>query len=66
MTPTDFTAAIRALGMSQRRLGRLLGLDHNTANRWATGASPVPQAVALLLKAWAQHPELIPAEPETA
>ena len=50
MTPAQFRDTLGALGITQARLGRLLGLDKNTANRWATGSTEVPQAVAVLLR----------------
>ena len=50
MTPEQFRDTLGALGITQARLGRLLSLDKNTANRWATGSTEVPQAVAVLLR----------------
>jgi transcriptional regulator with XRE-family HTH domain len=50
MTPEHFRSTLSALGITQARLGRLLCLDKNTANRWATGSAPIPRAVALLLR----------------
>ena len=50
MTADDFTAALRGLGMTQAQLAKRLGLDRNSPSRWATGLTPVPQAVVLLLR----------------
>lgn len=50
MTPDDFRASLKAAGLSQARLGRLLDLDKATPNRWAMGSASVPVAVAMLLK----------------
>lgn len=61
MTADEYRAALAALGLSQARLGRILGLDKSTPNRWAMGTGEVPSAVVLLLGAWQAHPELIPA-----
>lgn len=49
MPAKDYRETLARLGLSQARLGRLLELDKNTANRWAMGSVPVPKAVALLL-----------------
>jgi transcriptional regulator with XRE-family HTH domain len=49
MTHTEFRAALRAIGMTQRALAERLGLAISTVNRWALGQAPVPQyAVAYL------------------
>lgn len=50
MNPSDYRAALAALGLTQAAFGRLLALDKATPNRWATGAVPVPRSVALLLQ----------------
>ena len=62
MTPTAFADTLTSLSISQRRLGRLLGVDKNTTNRWATGACAIPQPVALLLRIWVEHPDMMPAD----
>jgi DNA-binding transcriptional regulator YiaG len=49
MTPTEFRATLRALGLTQRALAERLGLATSTVNRWAKGHADVPQyAVAYL------------------
>lgn len=60
MNANAFVGALAALGLTQAALARILDLDKNTPNRWATGERPVPNAVALLLEAWVAYPELIP------
>lgn len=60
MTSTEFRAALAALGMSQARLARTLGIDKVTTHRWANDVVPAPKAVELLLIIWQAHPELIP------
>jgi hypothetical protein len=64
MTPTDFRAALKALGLKQRDLMRLLQSlsdshhpDAVTVNRWATGRAAVPAPVAAFLAVWAMLPE---------
>ena len=52
MTATQFRAALKRLGLSQRRLALRLHLDPKTTNRWARGKSPIPEAVAQLLACW--------------
>ena len=56
MTATQFRAALRRLGLSQRRLALQLKVDPKTTNRWARGRSPIPEAVALLLAACSLRP----------
>jgi transcriptional regulator with XRE-family HTH domain len=60
VTPERYRRTLAALEISQARLARILEMDKNTPNRWATGAVPVPKAVELLLAAWYEHPDLIP------
>jgi transcriptional regulator with XRE-family HTH domain len=52
MTPHAFRAALRALKLSQRQLALRLRVAPGTANRWATGKSPIPESVGLLLACW--------------
>lgn len=48
MSPAEFRAAIETLGLSQVAAGRFLG-GAQKGQRYATGATPVPKPVALLL-----------------
>ena len=50
MTPTQYKAAIRALGLSQERAGVWLGLGKRTSQGYALGEYPVPEPVAKLLR----------------
>jgi hypothetical protein len=50
MTSRQYRAAIEALGLSQIRAGRFLGVPTKTSSRWALGESRVPTAVGVLLK----------------
>ncbi len=50
MTPTQYRDAIARLGLSQVAAGNLLCGNPRTSRRWASGESPIPQAVALLLR----------------
>lgn len=52
MTARQFRAALQRLDLSQRQLALQLKMDATTVNRWARGRAPVPEAVALLLRAW--------------
>lgn len=49
MSGAELRAALLELGITQRRLARLLSYDNVTVNRWAQGTAPVPPAVAALL-----------------
>lgn len=46
---------LRRLGLSQRRLALRIGVDVGTVNRWATGRSPIPGSVLLLLECWSRE-----------
>lgn len=50
MTPAEFRAALKALGMSQRRLAQVWGVDPVTVNRYATGKLPIPPIAAFALR----------------
>lgn len=60
MTPAAFSAALTALGWSQRHLASALKCDGNLPSRWAAGTATIPPAIADWLTAWAdfaaQHP----------
>lgn len=59
MTPTDFTAALASLGLSQKAFARLTGLHTTTVSRWATGGLPISGWAKALLDAWASCPEAL-------
>ena len=50
MTPRQFKAAIRALGLSQGHAARLCGYYPGTAKKWASGGRKVPAPVAIILR----------------
>ena len=50
MTPLQYKAAIKALGLSQRAAGAFLGVDERTSRRWIAGDAQVPESVAKLLR----------------
>ena len=49
MTPTQYKAAIKALGMTQHETAVFLGVSIRTANGYAN-AQPVPLYIAKLLR----------------
>jgi hypothetical protein len=50
MTPTQYKAAIKALGLSQERAGEWLGISPRTSQGYALGEYPVPEPTAKLLR----------------
>ena len=50
LTPRQFKAAIRALGLSQGQAARLCGYYPGTAKKWASGGRKVPAPVAIILR----------------
>lgn len=50
MTPTQYRAAIKALGLSQERAGVWLGISPRTSQGYCLGEYPVPEPVAKLLR----------------
>ena len=49
MTPTDLSAALAALGWSQRELARQLGVAESSVRQWMTGKSRVRADLAAWL-----------------
>lgn len=49
MTPNQYRAAIKKLGLSQLAAGRLLDIGARTSRRWATDGG-IPEAAAILLR----------------
>jgi len=43
MTPTQYRAAIKLLGLSQVKAGKFLGVNERTSRRWALGEYDVPE-----------------------
>jgi len=50
MTNTEFRAALKELGLSQRWLVERLGVETSTVNRWALGKAPVPKPIEYILQ----------------
>jgi hypothetical protein len=50
LTPTQYKAAIKALGLSQHLAGDWLGIGRRTSQGYALGEYPVPEPVAKLLR----------------
>ena len=50
MTPTQYKAAIKALGLSQHRAADWLGIGRRTSQGWALGEYPVDEPAAKLLR----------------
>jgi DNA-binding transcriptional regulator YiaG len=49
MTPVEFAAARKTLGLSVSRLARTLKSDERTIRRWEHGERPIPGPVEVLL-----------------
>jgi len=58
VTPTEFRAVLRGLGLSQRAFASRLGLDAHTVNRWAQGSVPVPRYAIYVLELLSERREL--------
>ena len=50
MTPKQYKAAIKELGLSQVRAGHFLGISPRTSQGYALGEYPVPETTAKLLR----------------
>lgn len=50
MSPRQFKAAIKQLGLSQAAAGRYLDVSERTANRYAKGTAKIPGPSAILLR----------------
>ncbi len=55
MTPIQYRDAIARLGLTQVAAGEFLIGNPRTSRRWASGESPVPRSVALLLRLMIEH-----------
>ena len=49
MTPTEFKAARRGLGLSQNALAARMGVTGRTIRRWEAGTIPIPGPVIVLM-----------------
>lgn len=65
MTPNEYRAAIAALGLSQVKAGKLLGVNERTSRVWAKDGAPPSVAIALtalvFIKGLGLDPFTIPA-----
>jgi hypothetical protein len=50
VTPTQYKAAIKTLGLSQEKAGVWLGMSRRMGQSYATGEYPVPEPAAKLLR----------------
>jgi hypothetical protein len=50
MTGAEYEKAIARLDLSLVEAARFLGIDDTTSRRWVKNISPVPRAVAILLR----------------
>lgn len=50
MTPIQYKAAIKGLGLNQRSAGEWLGISLRQSQAYAIGEAPVPETVAKLLR----------------
>lgn len=49
MTPNEYRAALKRLGLSHNRAAPLLGVDLRTSKRWSSGERAIPPPLARLL-----------------
>lgn len=50
MTPNQYRAAIKALGLSQERAGVWLGISPRASQGYALGEHDIPEPTAMLLR----------------
>ncbi len=50
MTPAEYKAAIKELGLTQHQAGDWLGIGRRTSQGYALGEYPVPEPTAKLLR----------------
>jgi DNA-binding transcriptional regulator YiaG len=55
MKKSEYRRAILALGLSQIKASAFLEVSRKTSPRWARGTSPIPGAVAKLLRVMVHH-----------
>lgn len=51
MTPADFKAIRKSLGLSQSKLGEAINRDRRTIRRYEDGEWEIPPEIALAMKA---------------
>jgi hypothetical protein len=50
MSPAEYKAAIKALGLTQVKAGTWLGISPRTSQGYALGEYPIPEPVSKLLR----------------
>ena len=50
MTPAEFKSALAALGLSQMRAARILGIDGRSIRRYVKGERGISESTAILLR----------------
>jgi hypothetical protein len=55
MSPEQYSWTIRQLGMNKSQAARFLGVSLRTGQRYWDGITPVPAAVAMLLRLMLAH-----------
>jgi hypothetical protein len=55
MTPTQYVATLKRLGLTQVGAARLFGVDPRTSRRWVAGDLVIPRSVALALRLMVKH-----------
>jgi transcriptional regulator with XRE-family HTH domain len=54
MTPDQFRATLKSLGLRQTHLAERLGVHRTTVSRWSTGDLAIPRYVEYVLELLAQ------------
>jgi len=49
MTPDELKAARLAMGLSQAKLAKELGVDRQAVYRWEKGLHPISQTISILM-----------------
>ena len=60
MSPKQFRAALNELSLNQVEIARELGVTARAVRYWVAGTYPIPESVALLIRAWLATPTARP------
>ncbi len=52
LTPQQFRATLKRLGLNQVAAAKQLGVDPRTVRRWLAGDRKIPEPVVILLRTW--------------
>ncbi len=55
MTPKQFRAALKRLGLTQVGAARRLGVNPRTVRFWVAGTYRIPEPVVILLRTWVRE-----------